>query len=290
MSKILCIGDIHNRWVQAEAIASKYDDTHTIVFTGDYFDNFGDTAIDADQTARWLKSSLEKPNRIHLMGNHDINYDYRNVRGSGQIYHCPGYSPAKDDAINRVLTNEDWGKIKIAHYENGFWFSHAGFHPFWFASPPYGMDNEIINIKLKKIHKDIESREYSNELYAAGKCRGGINRVGGLLWRDHYQEPYTGSYWNDQSGIKQVYGHTPMRKGIDIEEVRNGGLCIDIDCGLEQVLEILEDGTYNIIDTGVVNFYQESERKFQEEQKVLKKKQYASLGAYDDIYNSLNKQ
>jgi len=289
MSKILCIGDIHNRWVAAEAIASKYDDTHTIVFVGDYFDNFHDTAIDADQTARWLKESLSKPNRIHLMGNHDINYDYKNVRASGQIYHCSGYSPAKDDAINRILTNEDWDKIKIAHFENGFWFSHAGFHPFWFASPPYGMDNEIINIKLKKILNAIESREYSNELCAAGKCRGGINRVGGLLWRDHYQEPYTGSYWNDQSGIKQVYGHTPMRKGIDVEETRNKGLCIDIDCGLQQVLEILEDGRYNIIDTGVENFYQESERKFQEEQKALKKKQYASLGAYDGIYNSLNK-
>jgi hypothetical protein len=46
-----------------------------------------------------------------------------------------------------------------------------------------------------------------------------------------------------------------MRNGIDIEETRNKGLCIDIDCGLSQVLEILEDGTYSIIDTGLENFY-----------------------------------
>ena len=151
------------------------------------------------------------------------------------------------------------------------------------------MTNESIIKKLDKIRQDIKDRTYSNELCGAGRCRGGIHRVGGLLWRDQYQESYTGEYWNDNSGIKQVSGHTPMRKGIDIEETRNKGLCIDIDCGLQQVFEILENGTYTIIDTGVENFYQESERKFQEEQKALKKQQWASLGAYDGIYNSLNK-
>jgi hypothetical protein len=34
MAKIIAIGYIHNQWVEAEAIASKYDD-HTIVFVGD---------------------------------------------------------------------------------------------------------------------------------------------------------------------------------------------------------------------------------------------------------------
>ena len=297
MSKIIAIGDVHNHWVQAEAIASKYDATHTIVFVGDHYDDFGDSAVEAEQTARWLKDSLSKPNRIHLMGNHDLNYHYKNIRlGSNlgdQIYNCSGYTPQKDDAINRIMSNEDWDKIKFAHKENGFWFSHAGFHPFWFASPPYGMDDEVINIKLKKIQKAINDREFSNELAAAGKCRGGIHRVGGAVWRDHLQESYTGSYWNDQSGIKQVSGHTPMRKGIDIEETRNGGLCIDIDCGLSQVLEILEDGTYNIIDTGLENFYTESERKFAEqlkrEREEQKKKYLYNVGAYDDIYNKLNK-
>ena len=297
MSKIIAIGDVHNHWVQAQSIIDKYIDTHKIVMVGDFWDDFGDTAIDADQTARWVKQCLENSNIVMLMGNHDLNYHYKNIRpGSNlgdQIYNCSGYSPAKDDAINRIMSNEDWDKIKFAHKENGFWFSHAGFHPFWFASPPYGMDDEVINIKLKKIQKAINDREFSNELAAAGKCRGGIHRVGGAVWRDHLQESYTGSYWNDQSGIKQVSGHTPMRKGIDIEETRNGGLCIDIDCGLSQVLEILEDGTYNIIDTGLENFYTESERKFAEqlkrEREEQKKKYLYNVGAYDDIYNKLNK-
>ena len=295
MDTIIAIGDVHNHWVEAEAIASKYDATHTIVFVGDYLDNFGDSAIDADQTARWLKGSLSKPNRIHLMGNHDINYAYYNIRpGKGdQIYGCSGYSSAKDDAVNRILTNEDWDKIKFAHKENGFWFSHAGFHPFWFSSPPYGMDDEVINIKLKKIQKAIEDREFSHELAGAGKCRGGMHRVGGLIWRDQKQESYTGSYWNDESGIKQVSGHTPMYNGIDIEETRNKGLCINIDCGLSQILEINEDSTYNIIDTGMENFYKESERKFMEQEKKKRDEQNSrymhNIDAYNDIYNKLNK-
>jgi hypothetical protein len=297
MSKIIAFSDIHNHWVEAQTIVDKYTDTHKIIFCGDAFDNFGDSAIDAEQTARWVKEFIGKDNHIMLMGNHDINYAYFNIRPGSklgdQIYNCSGYTPQKDDAINRIMSNEDWDKIKFAHKENGFWFSHAGMHPFWFASPPYGMDDEIIEIKLKKIQKAIEDREFSNELAAAGKCRGGMHRVGGLLWRDHMQESYTGSYWNDQSGIKQVSGHTPMRGGIDIEDTRNGGLCIDIDCGLSQVLEILEDGTYNIIDTGLENFYTESERKFAEqlkkEKEEQKKKYLYNVGAYDDIYNKLNK-
>ncbi len=290
MAKLLVIGDIHNRWVMAEEIASKYDATHTILFVGDYFDDFGDTALDADQTARWLKSSLSKPNRIHLIGNHDINYAYFNIRpskvGVDQIYNCSGYHPAKDEAINRILSNEDWNRVRIAHKQNGFWFSHAGFHPFWFGNPVTGMTNESIEKKLEKIYQDIQDRTYSNELCGAGRCRGGAHRVGGLLWRDQYQESYTGEYWNDNSGLKQVCGHTPMRKGIDIEETRNKGLCIDVDCGLKQVLEILEDGTYNVIDTGLDNFYQEYEKKKNEE---LQKKFLQDMGAYDHIYNTLNK-
>ena len=293
MAKIIAIGDVHNHWVQAQTIIDKYIDTHKIVMVGDFWDDFGDSAINADQTAKWLKGFISKDNHIALIGNHDLNYHYKNIRlGSNlgdQIYNCSGYTPQKDDAINRIMTNEDWDKLKFAHYENGFWFSHAGFHPFWFSSPPYGMDNETINIKLKKIQQDFDARIFSNELAGAGRCRGGAHRVGGAVWRDHNQETYCGNYWNDNSGLKQVCGHTPMRGGIDVEETRNKGLCIDIDCGLKQVLEILEDGSYNVIETGLDNFYKEQEDKFHAEQKREKARQWESFGAYDGIYNKLNK-
>jgi len=245
MNKILVIGDIHNHWVKAEAIASKYDD-HTIVFVGDYFDDFGDTAIDADQTARWLKESLTKPNRIHLMGNHDINYSYLNYRKDSKgnlqnLYHCSGYTLQKDDAINRVMTNEDWDKIKMYHYENGWFFTHAGLSHYWFEHPVLDTTPEIIIKKLDEAVEMYKNREYTDILGAAGRCRGGSHKVGGILWHDHFRESTPLPF------IKQVYGHTPNTTTvgplIDIDKEDECSINVNVDCGLQEVFRIHEDGS-----------------------------------------------
>jgi hypothetical protein len=259
---IITIGDIHNHWVEAEEVASLYDKTHLVIFTGDYFDDFGDTANDAIQTARWLKESLDKPNRIHLMGNHDINYSYLNYRKdeSGHIqniYNCSGYDMKKDDVINRVMDEQAWDKIKFAHYENGFWFTHAGIHPHWFEHPIKGMDNDVINEKLAKATEDYLNRTWNETIGAVGRCRGGMQRRGGILWLDDYNESLV------MSNFKQVYGHTPTMGKISIntdDDIKNG-ININIDCGLMQVLEISEDSSYNIIDTGLPNFYVAARKK-----------------------------
>lgn len=258
MSTILVMGDIHNHITQAQIIINKYIDTHKIVMTGDYFDDFNDTAADAAATAEWLKNMIKHPNIVALMGNHDINYHYKNFHGSsfgGIIYNCSGYSPAKDDVISNIMSKQDWDGIKFAHKENGFWFSHAGFHPFWFSDPVHGMNDDVINMKLQKIMKHVDDRVFSDELAAAGRCRGGGHRVGGLLWRDAVYETYSDACWNDESGLKQVYGHTPRTTGVDVVKTANGGLCINVDCGLSEVVEIQEDGTFNVMSTGLENFY-----------------------------------
>jgi len=263
MNKILVIGDIHNHWVKAEAIASKYDD-HTIVFVGDYFDDFGDTAIDADQTARWLKESLTKPNRIHLMGNHDINYSYLNYRKDSRgnlqnLYHCSGYTLQKDDAINRVMTNEDWDKIKMYHYENGWFFTHAGLSHYWFEHPVLGTTPEVIIKKIDEATELYKNREYTDILGAAGRCRGGSHKAGGILWHDHYRES------NTIPGIKQVYGHTPNSTTvgplIDIDKTDDNSINVNVDCGLQEVFRIHEDGSAGPIKTDLPNFYYEAKKK-----------------------------
>lgn len=282
--KIIVIGDIHNNFVQAEVIHDKYQDTHKIIYVGDYFDNFGDSAIDADQTARWVKRTLDRPNTVMLFGNHDINYSHYAWSGDHQLYNCSGYTFAKDDAISKVLTEKDWEKLKIAHKENGFWFSHAGFHPNWFADFN-GLSDSVIESKLKGIQIALETRSYSNELAAAGRCRGGAHRVGGLLWRDHNQESFDGSIWMEATNsFKQVCGHTPMRRGIDVEELNKGGVCINVDCGLKEILEINEDSTYNVISTGFDDFYNKQHEKRIENQL---KKAVDAIGAYDHIYKDL---
>ena len=265
MSKILVIGDIHNHWVKAETIASNpmYDD-HTIIFVGDYFDNFGDSAIDADQTARWLKESLTKPNRIHLMGNHDINYSYLNYRkdtnGALQnLYFCSGYSMQKDDAINRIMTQEDWDKIKMYHYENGWFFTHGGISTFWFEHPVLGITPESIIEKINKAEELYKNREYSELLGSAGRCRGGGHKTGGILWHDHFREG------KPIRGIKQVYGHTPnsssLSLGIDIDKLDDNSINVNVDCGLQEVFRIHEDGSAGPIDTDLPNFYYEAKQK-----------------------------
>jgi hypothetical protein len=256
---IIAIGDIHNHWVEAEQVASLYDRTHLVIFTGDYFDDFGDTAQDAIQTAKWLKQSLDKPNRIHLMGNHDINYSYLNYLkdDSGHIqniYNCSGYNMTKDDAINRIMTNEDWDKIKLAHFANGIWFTHAGIHPQWFEHPVKGMDNTVIQSKIDKATENYKNRTWNEIIGAVGRCRGGSHKVGGILWCDDFQEGHV------SKGLRQVYGHTPTMGKLNTW-YENGGLNANIDCGLHQILEIDEDGDVQPIDTGLPNFYLVSQGK-----------------------------
>jgi hypothetical protein len=278
MKNIIAIGDIHNHWVEAEQIVSLYDKTHTVVFTGDYFDDFGDTAQDAIQTAIWLKESLDKPNRIHLMGNHDINYSYLNYRkdDSGHvqnIYNCSGYTIAKDDAVNRIMTESDWDKIKFAHFGNGCWFTHAGIHPNWFEHPIKGMNNDVILEKLAKVTDDYLNRTWNETIGAVGRCRGGMQKVGGILWCDDFQEGHV------SRGLRQVYGHTPTMGKLNTW-YENGGLNANIDCGLNQVLEIDEDGNVEPIDTGLPNFYLVAQEK-------KRKKIIENYHAYDNLYKNL---
>ena len=256
---IIAIGDIHNHWVEAEQIASLYDKTHTVVFTGDYFDDFGDTAQDAIQTAQWLKESLDKPNRIHLMGNHDINYSYLNYltdsNGHPQnIYNCSGYDMRKDDAINRVMNEEDWDKIKLAYHDNGVWFTHAGIHPHWFEHPINGMSNDHIAKCIDVATENYRNRIWDAYIGAVGRCRGGTQKVGGILWCDDFQEGHV------SRGLRQVFGHTPTMNKITLWH-ENGGLNANIDCGLCQVLEIDEAGDCSAIDTGLPNFYLSAREK-----------------------------
>jgi hypothetical protein len=128
--KILAIGDVHNHIKAAEAIASKYESTHKVVFVGDYFDDFHDNPDVAYDTAVWLKKSLHKPNRLHLYGNHDLQYTpFCEVDGK-KLYMCSGYESIKDESVKKVLTVDDWSKMKLHHFEYGFHFLYKSpIHP-----------------------------------------------------------------------------------------------------------------------------------------------------------------
>ena len=98
MSKVLVIGDVHQSHQTAEQFINNWKGP--VIFLGDYFDQFHDSPQDAMETAKWLKQSLQQPNRIHLMGNHDFHYML--PVGSGTF--CSGYTKDKHEAIDQILT------------------------------------------------------------------------------------------------------------------------------------------------------------------------------------------
>lgn len=208
MCNILVIPDIHNKTRLADAIMAAEHRADYIVLLGDYFDDYGDNPRIASATAQWLQESLTMPNRIHLMGNHDVHY--RHWRHEYMQNPWAGWTIEKAKAINDVLTPEDWDKLKWFHHEpNGNWlFTHAGLHPS--VLPPLNGDNG----ELKVYNALVAACSYADgaleaginhSIFRAGNARGGEQSVGGIVWLD----------WNKEFipfQFHQVVGHTPVKE------------------------------------------------------------------------------
>ncbi len=246
----LLIGDIHHRTLFVETIARRFESTHTILFVGDYFDDFFDDAKQSTETAMWLKGSLRNPNRIHLLGNHDLHYSPLGAltlrpweyRQPARLYLCSGYEQVKDKAINSVLSATDWELLKLHHMAHGWHVTHAGLHPHWFQEPSPEETHKGILSKIQEAEEASCKQEFHPLLGAAGRCRGGNFPAGGIMWHDHLREA------TPMLGVRQVYGHTPTREGIlRLEENRGVNICID--CKHLELLEILPNGETRIHDT-----------------------------------------
>jgi hypothetical protein len=195
----IVISDLHQRhdWVEPYLAAQTYDE---VVFLGDYFDGVRDTPEMAQATAGWLRDSLAKPKRIHLLGNHDIWYGY------GWAYaHCSGNTLEKKEAIDSVLTADDWARCELCHYSQGFLFSHAGIHEHWFSHPIHGATVEYVK-KLCGIGRKNLVNGNPDPIFMAGHARGGGygSRPGGITWLDFNRE------FKPIEGLNQIVGHTPQ--------------------------------------------------------------------------------
>lgn len=241
--KLLIIPDIHTHYAKAERIISKYKKTHKFIFTGDYFDNFGDTPELNASTAKFLKDVMqEHPEWVYIFGNHDV------------IYHpqfscmCSGFSTNKKTAINEVLEIEDWNKLKFFHVENGHWFSHAGITKYWFQHPV----KEEINIETVQAIIDesitkLTLGNYDNAIWASSYARGGIHTVGGIVWQDDSDMELI-------YNMHQVYGHTPIKKIRIISDNMLNASITNVDSSgsgvfLSELLEIDENGNKSKLDT-----------------------------------------
>ena len=213
MNKIsLIIPDLHHRWHQAEKIISSVG-ADEVIFLGDYFDDFDDTAEMVSDTCEWLKDSVNKPNRIHLFGNHDVGYAF-----SYATFKCSGYEQWKKFITQDMLTNKTWDKLQWYHVLDNRWLlTHAGLHKLNVPNPVLALSNDREKF-LKAItdHLDVSiiegfkaaANNVPHWIFNAGRARWGQQRVGGITWCDYERE------FLPVAGLNQIVGHTPQQNGV----------------------------------------------------------------------------
>ena len=212
MNKItLIIPDLHHRWEQAEKIIASVG-ADEVIFLGDYFDDFDDTAEMVNATSDWLIESVQKPNRIHLFGNHDQHYAF-----PYKSFQCSGYQQWKYFITHDIVKSNTWDKVKWFHFLDDQWFlCHAGLHNL-------NLPNDIKKLRTDRPKFHAELASYLNAeiikgfqngangtgswILNAGRGRGGMQRVGGITWCDYHQEFFP------VRGLNQIMGHTPQMQG-----------------------------------------------------------------------------
>jgi len=162
--RTLIIPDIHHHSDHADHwLATQRHDR--VVFLGDYFDDYHDNVNDARRTAMWLRERMKNADDIFLLGNHDVAYMFPR---SADLY-CPGFTQAKARGIGEILRPEHWKRLRLAHAEQGWLMSHAGFHPAWLKEP-------TVERILRRCDRAMQKakRRVVDPILGAGEDRGGL--------------------------------------------------------------------------------------------------------------------
>lgn len=240
---LIIVPDIHLKHNLVEDFLKKVTYSK-VIFLGDYFDDFGDDPYQNEDTAKWLRESLHKDDRIHLIGNHDLPYMF-----DGKGYFCSGYTHVKNRFINNVLKDNDWRQLKLYHLEqiNGVnWlFTHAGFTRQYITRK--NNPDSPLNILLNE-------EEYFYYLFNNGICEesmfsdcsrlsGGYSQVSGILWCRLKE-------FTPINGLNQMFGHTPtINYNLHPVELYTGNYAIDTH--LHYIVNIDKNGNvsyHNIIN------------------------------------------
>ena len=125
--KLFIIPDVHQNWKTARKLRESKQalSADTVVWLGDFLDDFDSTKEDFVETLRLVREVLECGDKV-LFGNHDIQYIF------GPRYICSGYQSAFKEFIDDDLKNmwRDLGQssFKVEHDESAsVILSHAGF-------------------------------------------------------------------------------------------------------------------------------------------------------------------
>ena len=241
----LILPDIHEQIDIVENIISKVSNDTTIIFLGDYFDSYNSSTTSKLKTIDWLKKSLEHKNRIHLLGNHDIQYACDNPYTFSK-YKCSGYSKKTHELLNRYFTKQDWSLFKLYYWMNDILFTHAGLSSSFFhmCNPDkhHKISKTDVNDFLKEssIHafQTLDNYRIPSTLLLPGIARGGTNKYGGITWNDAVSE------FDPIESIYQCFGHTLLCEHMYFRYDNKYSICLD--CDLECVGYIASEYNNNI--------------------------------------------
>ena len=213
--RTLIIPDIHERIIQAQNILN-FVNADKIVFTGDFFDSYDLPQEQSLKTAEWVKEKLYDPNVTMLTGNHDTHYMFQ----GRDAFSCSGYTFLKRNYINKILSQDDWNKVKGMTSVNGVLLCHAG------------LSSELVkylSIQDKKMIDVNESYSSAEDIVKAFDHPWDIAQKMGLkgdahplFWCSRYRmgsHMMSGITWCDKDeyiplkGIATVFGHTRNRSG-----------------------------------------------------------------------------
>ncbi len=235
--KTLIIADLHNKISWVERCIEEVNPDLT-VFLGDYFDSFDETLEDTSQTAEWLRKSLSQPNRVHLLGNHDMPYRFP----SSFNLLCSGFTHEKSAVINDILDSGAlWKKTKSFHWVDGWLLSHAGIHPN-LLHPLKGFDLD----DLRRLEEDSLEKcfaDISTPFFGCGFSRGGPYPCGGITWQDFDMD------FVPIEGVNQIVGHTPHLK-VDVKFLGSSSEDV-IQCSWDEYLSAYEKVPKKSLNLGI---------------------------------------
>ena len=235
--KSLILPDVHLHYKPVERFLHYFEqDYDEIVHLGDHYDKYGDSVAETIETALWVKSIINNPKHHFLLSNHDISYRFPN----NHYFHGYGFSKEKSDAINAIITKEDWKKFKLLHKTQGYYCSHAGITRFAFDDK---LADKFLFRRCEEALYNAEINLYDKVL-GAGKIRGGMQTVGGIIW----------AHWSNElkpiPNFKQIVGHTMCSSPLSEyfpNKKKSVGENHCIDCG-GKYYGVIHNGIFSTIN------------------------------------------
>ena len=229
---VLIIPDIHHKVGLVKSIRGVHPGTPAI-FLGDYFDDFHDTVDDMRATCEWLKTALENPDDVFLLGNHC--FAYLSYELGVRWGFCSGWTVAKQQVFHQYFPGDvllrrcRW----IVRSQNRL-ISHAGLSNDLYREFSKRKTAEEIFEWVNNAENALTAG-VAHPAFLAGRDRGGPQSVGGILWCDWER-------FRPVPGIHQIVGHTPA------EHVRykKGSVCLDTHL---RHYGLLEDGNLTVLES-----------------------------------------